>query len=296
VEQVAAAASTELSSGETGTGKELVARAVHHISARRTRPLVKVNCAALPANLIESELFGHEKGAFTGAYERKTGRFELADKGTLFLDEIGDLPTDMQVKLLRVLQDGEFERLGDPLTRTVDVRIITATNRDLETLVSEGTFREDLYYRLNIFPIVMPPLRVRKQDISILVNHFIQKYTRKTGKKIDSVAKSVMKKLETYAWPGNVRELENVIERAVIVNQGPRLYVGNWLPKAMTGAGKAAFMTLEEKERSHIIEVLQSTGWKVSGEKGAAELLGINPNTLVSRMKKLGIQRPNKAF
>ena len=291
VEQVAATDSTVLILGETGTGKELIARAVHNVSGRSDRPLVKVNCAALPANIIESELFGHEKGAFTGAYARKIGRFELANRGTIFLDEIGDLPLDLQVKLLRVLQDGEFERLGNPNTIKVDIRIIAATNRDLEQAVENSTFREDLYYRLNVFPIRVPSLRERKEDIPFLVNHFIKKFCKKIGRKIEIIPQKVMDGLLTYDWPGNIRELENIIERAVIVCQGKRLETGDWLPQKCMPAGAADITTLKEVERAHILKVLESTRWQVSGEKGAAKILGLNPQTLVSRMKKLGIRR-----
>jgi PAS domain S-box-containing protein len=291
VQQVAATDSTVLILGETGTGKELIARAVHNISGRSDRPLVKVNCAALPANIIESELFGHEKGAFTGAFARKIGRFELADKGTIFLDEIGDLPIDLQVKLLRVLQDGEFERLGNPNTIKVDIRIIAATNRDLEKAIENSTFREDLYYRLNVFPIKAPSLRERKEDIPFLVNHFIKKYCKKIGRKIEIIPQKVMDGLLTYDWPGNIRELENIIERAVIVCQGKRLEAGDWLPQKCMPAGASSITTLEEMEKAHILKVLELTRWQVSGEKGAAKILGLNQNTLVSRMKKLNIHR-----
>jgi len=291
VEQVAATDSTVLILGETGTGKELIARAVHNISGRNDHPLVKVNCAALPANIIESELFGHEKGAFTGAYARKIGRFELANRGTIFLDEIGDLALDLQVKLLRVLQDGEFERLGNPITIKVDIRIIAATNRDLEKAIENSTFREDLYYRLNVFPIKVPSLRERKEDIPFLVNHFIKKFCKKIGRKIEIIPQKVMDGLLTYDWPGNIRELENIIERAVIVCQGKRLEAGDWLPQKCMPAVASNITILEEVERAHILKVLESTRWQVSGEKGAAKILGLNQNTLVSKMKKLGIRR-----
>lgn len=291
VEQVAASDSTVLILGETGTGKELIARAIHNLSRRSERPLVKVNCATLPANIIESELFGHEKGAFTGAYIRKIGRFELADQGTIFLDEIGDLALDLQVKLLRVLQGGEFERLGNPNTMKVDVRIIAATNRDLEKGIENGTFREDLYYRLNVFPIKVPSLRERKQDIPFLINHFLKKYCHKIGRAIEIIPQKVMDELLSYDWPGNIRELENIIERAVIVSKGNRLEPGDWLPQKTAEPIPGGMTTLEEVERTHIIKVLESTRWKVSGEKGAAKILGLNQNTLVSRMKKLNIHR-----
>ncbi|MCH8981190.1 sigma 54-interacting transcriptional regulator [candidate division KSB1 bacterium] len=291
VEQVASTDSTVLILGETGTGKELLARAVHNLSDRRDRPLVKVNCAALPANLIESELFGHEKGAFTGAFKRKIGRFELADGGTIFLDEIGDLSLELQSKLLRVLQEGEFERVGNPQTTKVDVRIISATNRDLEKAVEDGSFREDLYYRLNVFPIQSPPLRERKEDIPILVRHFIKKFTARTGKKIETVPQKVMDALQGYHWPGNVRELENIIERAVIISTGKQLKLEDWLSKTVISSKASHISTLAELEREHILEVLELTRWRVSGESGAAKVLGLKPTTLEARMKKLSIQR-----
>ena len=292
VEMVASTNATVMILGETGTGKELIARAIHGISPRADRPLVKVNCAALPASLIESELFGYERGAFTGAVACRKGRFELADGGTIFLDEIGDLPPDLQVKLLRVLQDGEFERLGGTETLKVDVRVIAATNRDLESAVSSGTFREDLFYRLNVVPIVLPPLRNRAGDIPLLVNHFVRRFTAKTGKKIRGVPKKVMEFLKQYDWPGNVRELENIVERAVILSPGDQLEIGEWFGRARQPSSAPPQTTLEELERAHITRVLARTGWRVSGEKGAAKILGINPQTLVSRMKRLGIRRP----
>ena len=291
VEQVASTDSTVLILGETGTGKELLARAVHFLSDRRDRPLVKVNCAALPANLIESELFGHEKGAFTGALNRKIGRFELADGGTIFLDEIGDLSLELQSKLLRVLQEGEFERLGNPQTTKVDVRIISATNRDLEKAIEDGSFREDLYYRLNVFPIQSPPLRERQEDIPILVRHFIKKFTARTGKKIETVPQKVMAALQGYHWPGNVREVENIIERAVIISPGKQLKLEDWLSKTVISSKASHISTLEEFEREHILEVLELARWRVSGESGAAKVLGLKPTTLEARMKKLGITR-----
>jgi formate hydrogenlyase transcriptional activator len=291
VEQVAPTDATALILGETGTGKELVARAIHNASSRRDRPLVKVNCATLPSNLIESELFGHEKGAFTGAQIKQIGRFELADGGTLFLDEIGDLPLDLQVKLLRVLQDGEFERLGSSRTIKSDVRIIAATNRNLKEEVRNGRFREDLWYRLNVFPITVPPLRQRKEDIPLLVKSFVNKFSTKMGKKITAIAPKDTEVLQNYSWPGNVRELENVIERAVIVSRGPTLCVE--VPKTSENSidGK---QTLEEIEREHVTRVLEASGWKIEGKGGAAQILGLNPGTLRSRMKKLGIKRPGK--
>ncbi|MFQ5650448.1 MAG: sigma 54-interacting transcriptional regulator [bacterium] len=291
VEQVASTDTTVLILGETGTGKELVARAVHSISARGDRPLVKVNCAALPATLIESELFGHEKGAFTGALSRKIGRFELADGGTIFLDEIGDLPPELQAKLLRVLQEGEIERLGSVKTLTVNVRVIAATNRELEQEIENGHFREDLYYRLNVFPITCPPLREHKEDIPLLVNHFIKKYGARSGKRLRTITQTAMDRLRDYHWPGNVRELENIIERAVIISQGKKLELGDWLPITSAPSCASPISTLEETERNHIIEALELTGWRVSGEKGAAKILGIKSTTLDARMKKLGITR-----
>ena len=293
IEQVASTNATVLIMGESGTGKELLARAVHNISNRSKRPLVKVNCATLPANLIESELFGHEKGAFTGAMERKIGRFELADGGTIFLDEIGELPVELQAKLLRVLQEGEFERLGNPKTMKVNVRVIAATNRNLEQAIEKKEFREDLYYRLNVFPITCPPLRERKEDISLLVRHFLQKHEPRVGKKVSNVSAKVMDILISYDWPGNIRELENLIERAMILSSGNTLEEGGWLPVAKSTAtnGKAYVQKLEDVEKNHIVEILRKTNWKVSGEKGAAKILGLNPTTLEARMKKLGIKR-----
>jgi transcriptional regulator with GAF, ATPase, and Fis domain len=295
IEQVAATDATVLILGESGTGKELIARAVHHISNRSKRPLVKVNCATLPANLIESELFGHEKGAFTGAMERKIGRFELADGGSIFLDEIGELPVELQAKLLRVLQEGEFERLGNPKTMKVNVRVIAATNRNLQQAIEKKEFREDLYYRLNVFPIICPPLRKRKEDIPLLVKHFCQKHEGKIGRKITEVPGNVIDALMAYDWPGNIRELENIIERAMILSRNGILEYGEWIPtEKIPGSenGKSsAASKLEDVEKEHIIETLKKTGWKVSGEKGAAKILGLNATTLEARMKKLGIKR-----
>ena len=296
VEQVAATEATVLILGESGTGKELIARAVHNLSPRNKRPLVKVNCAALPANLIESELFGHEKGAFTGAIAQKIGRFELADESSIFLDEIGELPLDLQVKLLRVLQESEFERLGNPKTKKVNVRIIAATNRNLENAIEEGIFREDLYFRLNVFPIQLPPLRERAEDIPLLVEHFVRKFSKKVGKPIETIPRKVMENLEAYHWPGNIRELENIIERAVIVSSGDRLELGDWFISKDTLSEKySGIAPLKDAERAHIIKALEFTSWRVSGEKGAAKILNINPQTLVSRMKKLGITRPTQS-
>lgn len=290
-EQVAVTDATVLILGESGTGKELLARAIHNISPRRNRPLVKVNCAALPANLIESELFGHEKGAFTGAINRKIGRFELADQGTLFLDEIGELPLELQSKLLRALQEGEFERLGSSQTQKVNVRVIAATNRELEKEVEAGKFRADLYYRLNVFPIHSIPLRERKEDISILVRHFTGKFSAKLGKKITNIPKRSLNALQAYDWPGNIRELENVIERAVILSNDHKLELTDWIPKKSSSAHATEIVTLEEFEKQYILSILQKTSWRVSGEKGAARILGMKPTTLESRMKKLGIKR-----
>ncbi|MFT6871597.1 MAG: formate hydrogenlyase transcriptional activator [Roseivirga sp.] len=290
-EQVAITDATVLILGESGTGKELLARAIHNISKRSDRPLVKVNCAALPANLIESELFGHEKGAFTGAFAKKMGRFELADGGTLFLDEIGELPLELQSKILRILQEGEFERVGSANTQKVDVRIIAATNRVLEKEVENGDFRADLYYRLNVFPINSIPLRDRKEDIPLLVKHFVNRYSDKIGKKIVSIPKRAINSLQGYHWPGNIRELENVIERSVILSTGNSLELGDWLPKSSKQSVITKLEPLDEFERKYIIHVLQKTTWRVSGEKGAAKILGMKPTTLESRMKKLGIKR-----
>ena len=293
VETVASTQATVLVTGETGTGKELIARALHNRSARQAKPLIKLNCATIPANLAESELFGHEKGAFTGALARKLGRFELANGGTLFLDEVGELPLDLQAKLLRVLQEGEFERVGGSQTLKTDVRVIAATNRDLEQRCREGQFRPDLYYRLNVFPIQSPALRDRREDIPLLVRHFVQKYAASLGKTIETVPLATLARLQAYSWPGNVRELQHVIERAVIVSRGATLEFGDWLrePTAETGAGKASVTTLEEMEREHILKTLEIAGWRVSGENGAARLLGLKATTLEARMKKLGIER-----
>jgi transcriptional regulator with GAF, ATPase, and Fis domain len=297
VEQVAATDTTVLILGETGTGKELVARAIHDSSSRKNRPLVKVNCAALPSTLIESELFGHEKGAFTGAQSRKIGRFELANGGTLMLDEIGDLPPELQVKLLRVLQEGEFERLGSSNTIQVNVRVIAATNRDLKQDVRESRFRADLWYRLNIFPITMPPLRNRKEDIPLLTDHFVSKFSKKVGKRFSAISPAAIESLDSYGWPGNVRELASVIERAVIVSSGPVLTLADKLDSNREAhAARAGRMTLEEIERDCITDRLEEAGWKIDGKGGAAESLGINPSTLRSRMVKLGIRTPQKQY
>jgi formate hydrogenlyase transcriptional activator len=261
------------------------------MSSRRGKALVKVNCAALPSGLIESELFGHEKGAFTGAVARKIGRFELAHGGTLLLDEIGDLPLELQPKLLRVLQEGEFERVGGSETTTVDVRVITATNRDLETAVREGRFRPDLYYRLNVFPIQLPPLRERKEDIPLLVRYLAQRYGARLGKRIPAVSQATMDVLQAYPWPGNVRELENVIERAMILSEGPELDLSGSSRTIGGGGVGTGVRTLEDIQREYIRLALERTGWRVSGDGGAAELLGMKATTLEARMKKLGIKR-----
>lgn len=304
-EQVAPLATTVSIFGETGTGKELLAHAIHKLSGRRNRTLIKVNCAALPGTLIESELFGHEKGAFTGADSRRTGRFEIAHGGTLFLDEVGELPLDLQSKLLRVLEEGEFERVGGSHTLKVDVRVIAATNRNLEEAVRKGDFRSDLYYRLNIFPITLPPLRERKQDISILVTHLVRQLSQKLGKTIDSVSHDTMAKLRNYPWPGNVRELRNVIERAVIISQGSQLRLTDDLDsqalefdlhEEITFPGafndQIGIGTLEQNEYNLIMRTLKNVHWKVEGPGGAAEMLNIHPSTLRSRMRKLHIERP----
>jgi transcriptional regulator with GAF, ATPase, and Fis domain len=270
-----------------------VARAIHDHSTRKARPMITVNCSSLPANLIESELFGRERGAFTGSNERQIGRFELANGGTIFLDEIGDMPMDLQSKLLRVIQDGEFERLGSPRTIKVDVRIIAATNRNLEDEIRNNRFREDLFYRLNVFPITLPPLRQRKDDIPELVNHFIRKFNKKSGKHIESVSKGTLDILQQYNWPGNVRELESIVERAVITSQGNSLQILDRLDtKPMTAdpAGQE-IKALVDLEQDHILQVLQKTAWRIEGKKGAAVLLGLNPSTLRARMRKYGIVR-----
>ena len=291
VEQVSPTDTTVLILGETGTGKELIARAVHSHSVRQERPLVIINCAALPNNLIESELFGHERGAFTGAFKQKIGRFKLADGGTIFLDEIGELPTEIQVKLLRVLQEGELERLGSSNTLKVDVRIIAATSRNLERAMADGNFLEGLYYRLNVFPIKVPPLRERKEDIPLLVKHFVKKFSIKMGKKIEKIPKKLMDTLQIYDWPGNVRELENIIERLTVISEGNLLEIGEWPLENIASHHTSRVSTLREIEIEHITMTLELTGWRVRGSSGAAEILGIKPSTLEARMKKLGILR-----
>ena len=291
-ETVAATNAAVLILGETGTGKELVARAIHDLSPRRSRTFVKVNCAAIPTGLLESELFGHEKGAFTGAIARKLGRFELADQGTLFLDEVGDIPLELQPKLLRALQEQEFERLGSNQTIRVDVRVVAATNRDLIRMVGDREFRSDLFYRLNVFPIQIPPLRERREDIPLLVRYFAQKYSRQMDRHILSIPTEAMEAMSAYSWPGNIRELENFIERAVILSPGPGLRIPIAELRDAAGAAQAYDATLEEAEREHILRVLRETRWRLSGEGGAAERLGMKRTTLQSKMKKLGIERP----
>lgn len=300
IQQVAPTDTAVLVLGETGTGKELVARAIHGASARKDRPLVKINCATLPATLIESELFGHEKGAFTGAQTQKIGRFEMAEGATLFLDEIGELPLELQSKLLRVLQEGEFERLGSSKTQKVDVRIIAATNRDLKVEVQNGLFREDLWYRLNVFPITVPPLRHRKSDIALLVNFFVDRSNRKLGRIVKTISPRTLRTLENYAWPGNIRELANVVERAIISSPGTVLQLAEKLESSFPltandlGNGQS-IAKLEDVERNHIVTILAHCEWRIEGLKGAANMLGINSSTLRSRMNKLGIKKPNSA-
>jgi formate hydrogenlyase transcriptional activator len=293
VETVAWGDSTVLLLGETGTGKELIARAIHSHSPRRDRPLVKLNCAAIPTGLLESELFGHERGAFTGAIAQKIGRLELAHQGSLFLDEIGDIPLELQPKLLRVLQEREFERLGSTRTQKIDVRIVAATHRDLEGMILEKLFRSDLYYRLNVFPIYVPPLRERPEDIPLLVQHFVQEATRRMGKTIDTIPSETMEALIRYRWPGNIRELENITERAVILSPGPvlRLSPRDLNSRVPLGQSADRYQTLEEVERNHILRTLKETRWVLSGPNGAASRLGLNRSTLYFRMKKLGIVR-----
>jgi len=293
VEHVALGDSTVLLLGETGTGKELIARAIHNCSSRRNQSFAKVNCAAIPSGLLESELFGHERGAFTGAITQKVGRLELADQGSLFLDEIGDIPLELQPKLLRVLQEREFERLGSNRTRRVDVRVVAATHRDLEGMILENQFRSDLYYRLNVVPIFLPPLRKRPEDIPLLVEHFVQKFARKAGKTMDMISSDTMEALRSYPWPGNIRELENVIERAVILSSGSVLRISNHdlSTRIVSRRDASRSQTLEEVERNHILTTLKETRWILSGPSGAAARLGLNRSTLYFRMKKLGIAR-----
>jgi formate hydrogenlyase transcriptional activator len=289
VEQVASTPSTVLLLGETGVGKELFAQAIHELSARQNRRMIRVSCAAIPSSLIESELFGHERGAFTGALMRQIGRFEFANHSTLFLDEIGELSPEVQVKLLRVLEQRVIERLGSTQPIDIDVRIIAATHRNLEKAVAEGRFREDLFYRLNVFPIVIPPLRERAEDIPGLVWQFVDECSKKLGKPVESIPQQSMQRLQRYAWPGNVRELRNVIERAVIVADSPRLTVS--LPGTGGAGPRLQILTLDEVQIAHIRETLQSTGWRVRGPGGAAERLGVKPTTLESRMAKFGLTR-----
>ena len=290
-EQVAPANTTVLILGETGTGKELIASAIHNMSPRKERPLITVNCAALPGNLIESELFGREKGAFTGADTRQVGRFEIANGSTLCLDEIGELPLELQAKLLRVIQHNEFERLGSSHTIKVDVRIIATTNRNLEEEVRKGRFRQDLYYRLNVFPVTVPPLRQRKEDIPVMVQAFIERYSRKMGKEITSIQKETMKALQDYPWPGNIRELESIIERAVILCPGLVLQLTDKL-EISSSSLSSTVRTLEETERNQILKILSETRWHIEGKDGAAAILGLHPSTLRARMHKLEIVRP----
>jgi formate hydrogenlyase transcriptional activator len=292
VQTVAATASTVLILGETGSGKELIARALHNLSDRRERTFVKLNCAAIPTGLLESELFGHEKGAFTGAIATKIGRFETADRGTLFLDEVGEIPLELQVKLLRVLQEQEFERLGSTRTIRVDVRLVAATNRDLEQMVEEQKFRSDLYYRLKVFPVTLPPLRERAEDIPALVRHFAQKFALRMKKRIETIPAEAMKALQAYPWPGNVRELENFIERAVILSSGSDLRVPLSELKALSPPSNGSLKTLEDAEREHILKALREAKWTIGGSAGAAAKLGMKRTTLQSKMQKLGILRP----
>ena len=292
VERVAPTDSTVLIQGETGTGKELIAHAIHNLSSRCGRPFVRLNCAAIPLDLLESELFGHEKGAFTGAIAQKIGRFELADKGTLFLDEVGDIPPALQPKLLRVLQEQEFERLGSTRTHHVDVRLVAATNRNLMEMSNRGEFRTDLYYRLNVFPVLLPPLRERREDIPALVAHFVEIYGRRMSRQIEHIPPTTMSALTSYEWPGNIRELQNLIERAVILSNDGLLF--NPLPAAETSAittSPPAATTLKDSERVLILRTLESVGWVIGGPKGAATKLGLKRTTLIHKMQKLGISR-----
>ena len=296
VERVAPTNSTVLIQGETGTGKELIAHAIHNLSSRCGRPFVRLNCAAIPLDLLESELFGHEKGAFTGAIAQKIGRFELADKGTLFLDEVGDIPPALQPKLLRVLQEQEFERLGSNRTHQVDVRLVAATNRDLTEMVNRGEFRSDLYYRLNVFPVQLPPLRERREDIPALVTHFVEIFGRRMSREIEHIPAETLSALSSYQWPGNIRELQNLIERAVILSNDGVL--PNPLPAAgshvvaVASIAVAPVATLRESERTLILRTLGGVGWVIGGPKGAATKLGLKRTTLIHKMQKLGISRP----
>ena len=294
VERVAPTDSTVLIQGETGTGKELIAHAIHSLSSRCGRAFVRLNCAAIPLDLLESELFGHEKGAFTGAIAQKIGRFELADKGTLFLDEVGDIPPALQPKLLRVLQEQEFERLGSTRTHQVDVRLVAATNRNLMEMANRGEFRSDLYYRLNVFPVLLPPLRERREDIPALVAHFVEIYGRRMSRQIEHIAPTTMSALTSYQWPGNIRELQNLIERAVILSSDGVL--PNPLPAAVTLAiaTSPAATTLKDSERILILRTLESVGWVIGGPKGAAAKLGLKRTTLIHKMQKQGISRSSR--
>jgi formate hydrogenlyase transcriptional activator len=290
VEVVAPTDSGVLIQGETGTGKELIAQAVHNRSGRRDRALVKVNCAAIPSGLLESELFGHEKGAFTGAIMRKPGRFELADKGTLFLDEVGDIPLELQAKLLRVLQEHEFERLGSTRTQQVDVRVIAVTHRDLKQMVEEGTFRSDLYYRVHVFPLTVPPLRDRREDIPLIVRHLVGKFSQRMNRHIETISPRTMEALRDYAWPGNIRELQNFIERAVILSPGTSLRAPlDELTQETVKRSEAQFSTLEEMQREHVLRALKASNWVTGGPRGAAAKLGMKRTTLAYRIHKLGI-------
>jgi formate hydrogenlyase transcriptional activator len=295
VREVARTDSTVLIEGETGTGKELVAKALHAHSKRKDRPFIKLNCAAIPGGLLESELFGHERGAYTSAVGRQVGRFEAADRGTLFLDEIGDMPLELQAKLLRVLQDGEFERLGSTQTQRVNVRLVAATNRDLLEMVSKQQFRMDLYYRLNVFPIPVPPLRERKEDIPLLVRHFVRLFAEQMDKYVDEIPPDVMEALANYPWPGNIRELQNFIERSVILTRGTTLSAPLANLKRIAEAVSCEATTLADADRDHICRVLERTGWVVGGPTGAAVRLGLKRSTLYFRMQKLGIRRPQLA-
>jgi len=292
VERVASTDSTVLIQGETGTGKELIAHAIHNASPRSGQPFIKLNCAAIPFDLLESELFGHERGAFTGAIAQKIGRFELADKGTLFLDEVGDIPLPLQPKLLRVLQEQEFERLGNGRTHCVDVRMVAATHRDLERMAKRSQFRSDLYYRLNVFPIALPPLRERREDIGPLVEHYVEIFSCQMGKSIEPLPDEFMNAMKSYGWPGNIRELQNVIERAVILSNDGLLSNPLHRERSLSSVAVLPRVTLRDSERTLILDALETTGWVVGGPYGAAERLGMKRTTLIARMKKHGILRP----
>ncbi len=292
IRQVAGTDSTVLIQGETGTGKELVARALHAASPRRERPLVSVNCAALPRDLVESELFGHERGAFTGALQQRRGRFELADGGTLFLDEVGELPLEAQAKLLRVLQEREFERVGGTKSLRVDVRVIAATNRDLQAQVKDGRFRSDLFYRLNVFPMALPPLRERRGDIPALARHLAEKAARRLGRRLEAISPAFLERAAVHDWPGNIRELENVIERALIMSGGELLDGADlFTPVSSASPARPVEGSLADMERAYIVRILESVGWQIEGEKGAARVVGLNPSTLRGRLRKLGIRK-----